>query len=178
MVHDSSDGETFAIAADLAAARLAAKASFETLARELAAVLPASAEILHVGATAVPGCLTKGDLDVVVRVEIADFPPAEAVLAERFARNRGSIRSETFAAFEDAGRAPPLGVQLVVVGSDIDGFHSFVAALRDDPDLVGRYNALKRAFHGRSMDEYREAKGVFIRQVLESRGLPTPDPEP
>ena len=107
--------------------------------------------MLHVGATAVPGCLTKGDLDVVVRVEPADFAAAEARLAGRFGRNAGSVRTEDFAAFAEAGRSPPLGIQLTVKGGALDIFHAFAAALRGDPALVRRYNALKLRFRGRPM---------------------------
>jgi GrpB-like predicted nucleotidyltransferase (UPF0157 family) len=50
---------------------------------ELEAMLP-GARIEHVGSTAVPGSLTKGDLDICVVVEGAEFERASRVLAERF----------------------------------------------------------------------------------------------
>jgi hypothetical protein len=36
------------------------------------ATRPATADVSHVGATSIPGCVTKGDLDVVIRVQAAD----------------------------------------------------------------------------------------------------------
>lgn len=64
MAHD----DTLKLAPDPEVARGAAETLFRMVASELAAVLPSSAEVLHIGATAVPGCLTKGDLDIAVRV--------------------------------------------------------------------------------------------------------------
>src|SRR5262245_17533537 len=107
-----ADDETLNLAASADSAREAAEALFAVVASELISVLPASAEVLHVGATAVPGCLTKGDLDIVVRVDRMDFAASEALLAKRFSRNVGSIKTDEFAAFEDADRSPHLGVQL------------------------------------------------------------------
>ena len=121
MAHD----ETFTLAADPDAACVAAQALFTTVQKELATLLPPSAEILHIGATAIPGCLTKGDLDIVVRVARSDFVNAERVLASHFARNSGSVRTEEFAAYEDDERSPHLGIQLTVMGGANRRFPSF-----------------------------------------------------
>lgn len=149
-----------------ALASAAAQDLFERTATTLRSLLPASADIRHIGATAVPGCLTKGDLDIVVRVEAADFAGADATLATLFARNTGSTQSDTFSSFESASTAPPLGVQLTVVGAPNDFFHTFAEALKRDPGLLARYNALKRRFDGYPMQEYRIAKSAFIASVL------------
>ena len=159
--------ETFELAPDAAAACAAAERLFAAVRKELAAILPASADIRHIGATAIPGCLTKGDLDIVVRIDVQDFPAADRALEARFARNLGSDRSASFAAFEDAGATPHLGVQLVVVGSAYDDFHRFAEALRADPQLVRAYNHLKETWHGKPMDDYRAAKDAFIARALE-----------
>ncbi|WP_409565266.1 GrpB family protein [Methylobacterium sp. J-078] len=129
--------------------------------------LPPSADIRHVGATAIPGCLTKGDLDLVVRVDAADFPTAEACLAARFARNAGSIRTADFAAFADDGQPLPLGIQLTVKGGPFDVFHHFADALRGDARLLERYNTLKTRCDGLPMDAYRAEKARFIAGVLD-----------
>lgn len=139
---------------------------FARLRAELEVALPADCHVLHVGATAIPGCLTKGDLDLVVRCEAADFAKADKILADRFARNLGSLRTADFSAFEDASSVPPCGVQLTVRGGPLDVFHLFVDALRNDPVLVGRYNVMKRHYDGRSMDAYRDAKAAFVHSVL------------
>lgn len=113
-----------------------------------------------------PGCLTKGDLDIVVRVQREDFQAAEAALAARYARNSGSVRTNEFAAFEDETCTPHLGIQLTVKGGGVDVFHQFAAALRADPALVKRYNELKLAHDGQPMDRYRAAKDAFVTDAL------------
>lgn len=163
---DLSPEPDFALHADVETARADAERLFERVFSELRALLPSSADIRHIGATAVPGCLTKGDLDIVVRVGAEDFIAADAALAARFARNVGSKRTASFSSFEDAGTSPHLGVQLTVAGGEDDVFHRFVDALTQDPDLVAQYNALKRQFDGQPMDVYRAAKSTFVTTVL------------
>ena len=158
----------FTIHPDTAAARGAAEQLFARIAVALREMLPASADIRHIGATAIPGCLTKGDLDIVVRVEPKDFTQADAALADRFARNVGSVRTDSFSAFEDTASLPPLGIQLTVVGGPYDDFHLFTDALTRDQQLVAKYNELKMRFDGMPMNDYRSAKDSFIAEVLAS----------
>jgi GrpB-like predicted nucleotidyltransferase (UPF0157 family) len=46
-------------------------------------------------------------------------------------------------------------------------------ALRRDPALLAKYNALKRGFDGLSMDDYRSAKRAFIERVLAAQRVGT-----
>lgn len=133
---------------------------------EWAGRLPPSTDIVHVGSTAVPGCLTKGDLDVCVRAHRDDVAHIDALLATRYARNTGSFRSETFSAFKDDSHHPPLGVQLVARGSELDVFVRFRDCLLRDPALVDAFNALKVACAGQPMAIYRRAKSDFIARAL------------
>lgn len=57
---------------------------------------------------------------------------------------------------------PPLGVQLVVIGSEHDDFHLVTNLIAADPSLRRRVALLKRRFDGRSMDRYRAAKGKLL----------------
>lgn len=148
------------------AAAVRAAAAFELLRTRLVALLPAGADIEHVGATAVPGCLTKGDLDICVRVDGDAFGAADAALAAQFARNTGSVRTDAFSAFADDTADPPLGIQLVARGGELDDFVRFRDALRADPSLVAAYNNLKFASDGRPMDDYRAMKAAFVVKVL------------
>ncbi|HRN84451.1 MAG TPA: GrpB family protein [Hyphomicrobium sp.] len=163
---DLPDAAVFSLPSDQDAARRDASRLFARVEAELRALLPASSDIRHIGATAVSGCLTKGDLDVVVRVEGVTFAESDRVLSERFARNAGSKRTDSFSAFEDGEAVPHLGVQLTVKGGPDDYFHSLTDALNRDPALVDAYNALKRRFVGQPMESYRDAKSAFIRDVL------------
>ena len=144
----------------------AADIAFQAFRDKWASLLPASAKIEHVGATAIPGCLSKGDLDVCIRISAVEFPEAERQLAAAYDRNTGSLRDETFASFKDDMHAPPLGVQLVAQASELDVFVTFREVVRRDPQLVADYNELKKRFAGRAMDDYRAAKSAFIADVL------------
>ena len=148
-----------------------AQTAFEAVRWSLVGILPPSTVVLHVGATAVSGCLTKGDLDIAIRVSQADFASTDVILADRFARNIGSVRTSEFSAFEDRAHALPVGIQLAVRGSSFDFFHSFTDALREDSELVLRYNNLKLAHRGKPMIDYRVAKDAFITEVLRTRAL-------
>lgn len=138
---------------------------FENVHAELEVLLP-DADIQHVGSTAIPGSLTKGDLDIVIRVLAEGFARADAVLADRFARNAASERSNDLAAFSDASSDPALGVQLVAIGGSADTFLAWRDLLRSDSDLRRQYDELKASYDGKPMDAYRAAKAAFIEEQL------------
>ena len=151
IVHFSNAPEVFAMAEYL----------FSVVTARLRAILP-HAEILHVGSTAIPGTLTKGDLDIEVRVSSDEFHEADRLLDELFDRNTGSFRSDEFSAFHDSTSNPELGVQLVVVGSVPDNFLAWRHLLECDAELRREYDNLKKRFEGQSMESYRAAKAQFI----------------
>ena len=99
------DEEIFTIARDTEGAGALARHLFEEVRSRLAAALPEAARIHHIGATAVPGCLTKGDLDIVVRVEGRDFAKAEAApvqaLVDAVARHAELLGKRDFATFQN-----------------------------------------------------------------------------
>lgn len=160
--------ETFELI-DTEVAHAAARRLYVEVSTWLRSILPPTAEVQHIGATAVPGCITKGDLDIVVRVYEEDFEAADRLLAERFTRNEGSVRTNCFSAFEDSVSEPHLGIQLTVINSPYDFFHLFVDALLQAPEIVEEYNTLKRSYNGSDMTQYRIAKDEFIEKVLSKR---------
>lgn len=123
----------------------------------------------HIGATSVPGLITKGDLDIAVRVAAGGFEAADRALAEMYPRNRGNERTGTYSSFADDAVTPPLGVQVCVIGGPEDFFVSLRDLLCTRPDLVGRLNELKRSFDNRPMADYRAAKSVFIESILRGK---------
>jgi GrpB-like predicted nucleotidyltransferase (UPF0157 family) len=129
-------------------------------------VLPTGVGIEHIGATAVAGALTKGDLDICVLVDRNAFSEADAALATTFARNVGSDRTESLSSFVDNSRPFPVGVQLVVRGGNEDFFVCWRDFLRESPQVLNDYNQLKRRWHGRSHEGYRAAKSQFIEDLL------------
>jgi GrpB-like predicted nucleotidyltransferase (UPF0157 family) len=148
-----------------------ARAAFDRHRSAVAALLP-HAEIEHVGATAVPGALTKGDVDVLVRVSEPDFARAVSLLQTRYVVHQPHNWTPTLASFKapDAS-TPPVGVQLVVAGSDSDGFFGpFRDALINNPALLARYNELKLELDGLDYETYTERKGEFVEAVLHHAG--------
>jgi GrpB-like predicted nucleotidyltransferase (UPF0157 family) len=131
------------------------------------AIVP-DAEVEHVGATAVPGALTKGDVDLVVRVRGPDFAAAVEALRGRYAVHQPHNWTPTLASFK-APHATGLevGIQLVVEGSDADGFFGpFRDALIRSPGLLAEYNDLKQRLDGLEYERYTERKGEFIERIL------------
>lgn len=129
--------------------------------------LPHWAEIREVGSTAVDGVIGKGDIDVLVRVPRERFDEARACLDAALPRNENQLSNAIYQGY----RVPSphdVAVQLTVAGGPYDDFDRFLDALRADPVLVERYNALKRAHDGGPMDVYRAAKGEFIEAALRS----------
>jgi GrpB-like predicted nucleotidyltransferase (UPF0157 family) len=130
---------------------------------ELELLLP-EARIEHIGSTAVPGSLTKGDLDICAIVAPGEFEPASRALADRFAIHQPENWSTTLASFT----APPedgidVGIQLVPAGSpDEEHFVGWRDRLRADPALHARYDELKRRHQDDGMDAYRAAKERLI----------------
>jgi GrpB-like predicted nucleotidyltransferase (UPF0157 family) len=149
------------------AVRPAAELSFEEHARAIRELLPTAA-VEHVGATAIPGALTKGDLDLLVRVDRAEFADAVSALRERYAIAQPENWNANYASFAHDGESPlPVGVQLVVKGTPDDlMFGRLRALLLARPELLEQLNALKRSFEGRDYESYTEAKGAFIEALL------------
>ncbi|WP_053220044.1 GrpB family protein [Virgibacillus senegalensis] len=128
--------------------------------------LPQS-EVHYIGSTAVKGSLTKGDVDLQVRIDQQDFPEAKKVLQEIYAINEGSYQTSFFCAFETEDQLP-IGVQLTVNGSEVDHFWKTTRFLQENPSCNEAYNQLKRQFNGKDMENYRDAKAEFLAEVLAS----------
>jgi GrpB-like predicted nucleotidyltransferase (UPF0157 family) len=146
--------------------RSQAQRAFELHRSTIARLVPA-ATIEHVGSTAIPGSLTKGDVDLLVSVPAAEFWAAEAALAQHYERNAGSLHNDVFASFKDDSADPPLGIQLTCDETLRVEFIGFREALLRAPELLAAYNDLKQACEGMTMDEYRQRKDAFIRRVLD-----------
>ena len=160
-----------------ATVRDSARRLFDDVVRKITQTLP-QAEVHHVGSTAIPGALTKGDLDVQVRVTAADYEASRDRLAMLYAINKGGFVAADACSFEDYDTNPPHGVHLTVIGGSCDIQWRFRDALRASDELKQRYEALKRRFHGGSMSSYREAKEQFVVSVQDSviyRNLEGPD---
>jgi len=157
----------FQLVSDWRIAHKTASRVFEQWRTRHSDALPGKPRIAHVGATSIPGCLTKGDLDIALYVSAEEFDAACAYCDRAFEANLRSARRSDFAAFEDRAWPIDVGVQLVVPGSKLDVFERFGDLLRSSPKHLKAYNALKRQRNGQPMSEYREHKAEFIKTLLE-----------
>lgn len=128
-----------------------------------------SADIQHIGSTAIPGSLTKGDLDIQVRVKQKDFEKAQNALSKMYKPNKGNPPTKTYASFKDNNVKIPLGIQLTVIGSKEDNFTTLRDILTNNAKHLEEYNAIKKRFQGKSMKEYRKVKGKFVEKVLKTK---------
>ncbi|ATP40066.1 hypothetical protein CSE16_08390 [Solibacillus sp. R5-41] len=126
------------------------------------------ADVQHVGSTAIPNSITKGDLDIQVRVNANIFPNAVKELSKLYELNEGSVKTETFRAFKDDSNVPPMGVQLTVINSEFDFFWKFRDVLLMNDNYRNEYDNLKRKYEGMEMEAYREAKNKFFEEVMAS----------
>jgi GrpB-like predicted nucleotidyltransferase (UPF0157 family)/predicted O-methyltransferase YrrM len=135
--------------------------------RELQSLVP-DAEVEHIGATALPASLTKGDVDVNLRVDSTRFRPVVATLSGRFAIAQSQNWTDAYASFEDNSFDLPLGIQVTVEGSDDDFLVALRNRLRDDPGLRREYDEIKRDAAPAGRDAYWQAKSDFLRGVRQT----------
>jgi NAD+ diphosphatase len=145
--------------------RARVQSRFQELRSELQALVPA-AQIEHVGSTAITGSLTKGDLDVQVRVTASEYPVAKERLCQLFDINLGGFSGNDAISFEDYSGEPHVGVHLTVVDGSADVQWRFRDLLLASESLRQEYDDLKRRFDGKSMAKYRDAKADFVERVL------------
>ncbi len=130
-----------------------------------AAGVPGDLEL--VGGSSVPGALTRGDVDLHLRVSPADFAAAVDALRRTHAVVHPEIWGPTLAAFEAVGSALPTGIAVTPAGSEHDlRFTRTWQLLRADPALVQEYNAAKLADDGPAGEGYEERKSAFFDRVL------------
>jgi len=140
-----------------------AAAAFAEHERRVRARLPA-VEIRHTGGTSVSGVLTTGDVDLQVRTDARSFDAARDVLSQLYEPHCPEAWHAEGAFFVAAGSHPRVEVALTAIGS-LDDFHHGEAwtLIAADPDLIDRYNTLKRAHEGGgSVDDYNAAKRDFF----------------
>ena len=144
-----------------------AEKSFLIHNNKLKELLP-EADVQHVGSSAIPNSVTKGDVDIQVRVSAEQFSKAVELLSNLYERNDESIKTDTFRAFKDDTSNPPLGVQLTVIDSEFDFFWKFRDVLLANNNYRDAYDKLKKEYEDKSMDAYREAKDIFFQRLMET----------
>jgi hypothetical protein len=121
-------------------------------------------ELLLVGGSSVPEALTKGDIDLHLRVPTGEFAAVVAMLRDLFVVVHPDIWGPTLATFTVTD-IPPVGLAVTPAGSEHDlRFTRTWRLLAADPGLVREYNRVKLS----SADsDYESAKSKFFDHVLE-----------
>jgi hypothetical protein len=124
-------------------------------------------ELELTGGCSVDGALTKGDVDLHLRVDRASFDAVVAALRGVYEVVLPEIwQPGALATFAVPGAALPTGVAVTPVGSAHDvRFRRSWALLRADPELLAAYNAVKVAG-----PDYEEAKSTFFDRLMDKPG--------
>jgi hypothetical protein len=131
----------------------------------LADLLAGDHELVLVGGSSLPTALTKGDVDLHLRVPAADFGRTVAALRGVYPVVHPEIWQESLATFA-VPAALPAGVAVTPAGSEHDvRFTRSWQLLAADPRLVEAYNAVKLRFWGRPA-EYERHKSLFFDGLL------------
>lgn len=132
---------------------------FESEKERLLEFIP-GVDIQHIGGTSIPDSISKGDLDINVRVKKEDFNGVVKRLKKVYEINQPENWTDGFASFKDDLR--DLGVQVTTIGGSEDYFITQRDYLRNHPKVLEELNILKQEFEGRNMDEYRHEKSRFF----------------
>ncbi|MCY4129247.1 MAG: GrpB family protein [Gammaproteobacteria bacterium] len=141
---------------------------FEVVAKEVSRLLP-NANIEHIGASAIPGAVSKGDLDVFVGVDEHELEKAVHCLERNGYRVKtDTLKNESLCMLESSSYEYPVALQVVANGSEFEMFLTFRDALRANDNLLKEYNQMKHLCEGMSETRYRNRKSAFIEKVLAS----------
>jgi GrpB-like predicted nucleotidyltransferase (UPF0157 family) len=137
-----------------------------TLFERVAALFP-HAEWHHIGATAVAGSLTKGDIDILCRVPQSDFDGVRDELGRHFVIKQRVNWTSNFASFgDDTSYSIPVGIQLVARDSVSDFFLFQRDYLIAHPDATEEYNKIKAAHASDGPARYWKAKDAFLAKIV------------
>lgn len=141
---------------------------YEEIAGEVRQLLP-NARVEHIGASSIPGAISKGDLDIFVGVPKARIEYAISILERNGYRTKSNtLRNESLCMLEIDSYQYLVALQVVANGSDFEMFLTFRDAVRESEALLKEYNQMKYLCEGISENCYRSRKSEFIEKVLSS----------
>ncbi|MBN6522903.1 GrpB family protein [Acinetobacter pittii] len=138
---------------------------FNSYQKDISTLLP-FAQIEHVGSSAIPNAISKGDLDIYIEVMSEQFEFAiEQLKTLNFIEKQNTLRTHELCMLESLND-DDVAFQIVVSGSIFTFFLAFKNKLIDSPTLVNEYNQLKLQCSHLDPDQYRAVKSDFINRVL------------
>jgi len=138
---------------------------FNSYQKDISRLLPL-AKIEHIGASAIPNAISKGDLDIYIEVKPEQFEIAiERLKTLNFIEKQNTLRTNELCMLESQNN-DDVAFQIVVSDSIFTFFLTFRNKLMDSPTLVNEYNQLKLLCNHLDHDQYRAIKSDFISHVL------------
>lgn len=140
-------------------------AIFEDLRTRILELLP-EVEVLHVGGTSIPGAITKGDLDVQIRVERDQLVSAVMVLEKIVVPNNREMWNGSLAIFRDEITYHwKIDILVTAKGFDDDNCYKFRELLINQPDLLEEYNDIKLRWGRGEFRKYKSEKDRFYEKL-------------
>ncbi|EKU40319.1 MULTISPECIES: GrpB family protein [Acinetobacter] len=138
---------------------------FNSYKKDILTLLP-FAKIEHIGSSAIPNTVSKGDLDIYIEVKPEQFEMViERLKTLNFIEKQNTLRTHELCMLESLNN-DDVAFQIVVKDSIYTFFLIFRNKLMDSPALVKEYNQLKLECSHLDHDQYRAIKSDFINRVL------------
>ncbi|MEC6390716.1 GrpB family protein [Acinetobacter pittii] len=138
---------------------------FNSYQKDISTLLP-FAKIEHIGSSAIPNAISKGDLDIYIEVMPEQFEFAiEQLKTLNFIEKQNTLRTHELCMLESLNN-DDVAFQIVISGSIFTFFLAFKNKLINSPTLVNEYNELKLQCSHLDPDQYRTIKSDFINRVL------------
>lgn len=138
---------------------------FNSYQKDISTLLP-FAKIEHIGSSAIPNAISKGDLDIYIEVMSEQFEFAiEQLKTLKFIEKQNTLRTHELCMLESLNN-DDVAFQIVVTDSVFTFFLAFKNKLINSPTLVNEYNQLKLQCSHLDPDQYRTIKSDFINRVL------------
>ena len=142
---------------------------FHTVREQIKDILP-RARVEHVGSSAVPGCISKGDLDIFVGVDALEFQEVlKKLMKIGFTEKKDTLRTNSLCMMVTNQFDWDVAIQVVENGTDWENFIHFRDILIANNEINQKYNDLKNACVTNNAKEYRQKKSMFIYEVLGKR---------
>jgi GrpB-like predicted nucleotidyltransferase (UPF0157 family) len=143
-------------------------ARFKDVRTVLSALVP-EGRVEHIGSSAIPGAISKGDLDICLIVPAAAHANiVSRLISQGYEEQQDTLRTPELCMLNAPAVAAAHAIQLVASGSKFEDFLRFRDALLAYPALVEQYNAVKLQSSHLGAANYRAAKSAFIATVLAS----------
>ncbi|AUM26505.1 GrpB family protein [Acinetobacter pittii] len=138
---------------------------FNSYQKDISTLLP-FAKIEHIGSSAIPNAISKGDLDIYIEVKPDQFKFAiKRLKTLNFIEKQNTLRTHELCMLESLNN-DDVAFQIVVTDSVFTFFLAFKNKLINSPTLVNEYNQLKLQCSHLDPDQYRTIKSDFINRVL------------